>query len=47
VARYLSGRNFLGKNVFIHSWNPVGAAKMKDILVGAYAVPFGQFEITS
>jgi len=45
VAKYLSGTGFLGKNVFIHSWNSAGATKMKDILVGAYAVPFGQFEI--
>ena len=45
VAHYLSGRGFLGKNVFIHSWNALGAAKMKDILEGAYAVPFGQFDI--
>jgi hypothetical protein len=45
VARYLSGRNFMGDNVVIHSWNPVGAAAMKDILENASAIPFGQFEI--
>jgi hypothetical protein len=45
VARYLSGRGFVGRNVFIHSWNPGGAARMKDLLVGAFAVPFGQFDI--
>jgi hypothetical protein len=45
VARYLSGRGFVGKNVFIHSWNTTGAARMKDILKGAFAVPWGQFDI--
>jgi hypothetical protein len=45
VARYLSGRGFIGHNVLIHSWNSIGAAAMKDILEGAMAIPFGQFEI--
>lgn len=45
VARYLSGQGYIGKNVVIHSWNPVGAAQMKDLLEGAYAIPFGQFDL--
>ena len=45
VARYLSGTGYLGYLVVIHSWNVVGAAAMKDILKGAAAIPFGQFEI--
>ena len=45
VAKFLSGTGFVGKNVFIHSWNSMGAAAMKDCLAGAYAIPFGQFEI--
>lgn len=45
VAKYLSGTNWLADNCVIHSWNPMGAAAMKDILIGASAIPFGQFEI--
>lgn len=45
VASFLSGRGFIGHNVIIHSWNPMGAARMKDILEGAMAIPFGQFDI--
>lgn len=45
VAHYLSGINFVGDNVVIHSWNSIGAAMMKDILKGASAIPFGQFDI--
>lgn len=45
VAKFLSGQNWVGYNVVIHSWNPVCAAKMKDLLKGATAIPFGQFDI--
>lgn len=45
VARFLSGKNWIGHNVVIHSWNPTGAAAMKDLLEGAVAIPFGQFDI--
>jgi len=45
VAKFLSGTGWTGKNTVIHSWNPAGAAAMKDILRNACAIPFGQFEI--
>lgn len=45
VAKFLSGMNWVGHNVVIHSWNPMGAAAMKDLLHGAVAIPFGQFDI--
>jgi hypothetical protein len=45
VAKFLSGQNWVGHNVVIHSWNPACAAKMKDLLKGATAIPFGQFDI--
>lgn len=45
VARFLSRHASFKSRVVIHSWNPVGAAAMKDILVGATAIPFGQFDI--
>jgi NAD+-processing family protein with receiver domain len=45
VARFLSGRTWIGHQVIIHSWNAMGAAHMKDLLKGAVAIPFGQFDI--
>lgn len=45
VARFLSGKSWIGHNVIIHSWNPCGAALMKDILEGATAIPFGNFDV--
>lgn len=45
VARFLSGTGYIAKHCIIHSWNPKGAAAMKDILQGAVAIPFGQFDI--
>ena len=45
VAKHLASQGFLGHNVCIHSWNPEGALRMKNVLNNAIVIPFGRFEI--
>jgi hypothetical protein len=45
VADHLAGTGFLGERAVIHSWNPSGAMKMKNLLNNAMAIPFGVFDI--
>lgn len=45
VARHMCELGYLGDNVVIHSWNPAGAANMKNILKNATVIPFGKFTI--
>jgi NAD+-processing family protein with receiver domain len=44
-ARHLADIGFAGENTVIHSWNPVGAKKMKEELPQAIIAPWGTFEI--
>lgn len=46
VAKHLASLGWIGDNVVIHSWNPDGAKMMKNLLRNAYAIPFGNFEVT-
>jgi hypothetical protein len=45
VAKFIASQGYIGDNVVIHSWNPDGAAEMKNALRNACVIPFGQFEI--